>query len=183
MASPSALPLHKEISALAFFISLPQLIASPIIVGFAHLMQPENILFDLKEILDFLVISFPLTLSIAILFVVIKKGKFNLFYLVFAVAGAALLSNLLHRIIGEMPFIDVQRSFNESVDYKTGNSSAITWVLKIFAVYWKTFGPILFIQSCCIGIYAGYKYVKIEAERERERKKKEQQNAGPVKIQ
>ncbi len=153
MTSFAHSPLHREISALALFISLRQLIASPIIVGISHLIHPYNVFFDVREILDFLVISFPLTLSIAILFVLILKGKFNMFYLLFAVAGAALLSNLLHWVVGEIPSVDIQKTFN---------SSAIIWVIKIFGVYWKTFGPILFIQSCCIGIYAGYKYLKIE---------------------
>ncbi|MEJ0103737.1 MAG: hypothetical protein WDO19_14795 [Bacteroidota bacterium] len=157
------LPLHRQISQLALFVSLPQLIASPIMVGLTHLLHPDNIFFDLKEILDFLAISFPLTLGIAILFVFIEKGKFNLFVLVFAIVGAALLSNLLHRIVGEIPSVDIKRTFSESFnENRGGNSSAIIWVIKIFGIYWKTFGPVLFIQSCCIGIYAGYKYLKIE---------------------
>jgi len=158
-------PLHGQISGLALFISLPQLIASPIMVGISHLIHPQNVFFDLKEILDFLVISFPLTLSIAVLFVIIERGKFNLFYLVAVVAGAALLSNLLHGIIESMPSVDIKKPFNETFSPNNtggGNSAAIHFVIKIFGVYWKTFGPILFIQSCCIGIYAGYKYFKIQ---------------------
>jgi hypothetical protein len=96
---------------------------------------------------------------------VIEKGKFNLFYLVFAVAGAALLSNLLHWVIAEIPSVDINKTFTESFNYnenREGSSAAITWVIKIFGVYWKSFGPILFIQSCCIGIFAGYKYLQIE---------------------
>lgn len=157
MASTAHSPFHREISGLAVFISVGQLIASPIMVGISHLIHPYNVLFDVKEILDFLAISFPLTLSIAILFVLILKGKFNLFYLFFAVAGAALLSNLLHWIVGEILWVDMNKTFAG-----TYNSSAIVWIYNIFAVYWKTFGPILFIQSCCIGIYAGYRYLKIE---------------------
>ena len=165
MATSAHSSLEKEISGLALFISIRQLIASPIFAGISHLIYPHHVLFDIREILDFLVISFPLTLSIAILFVVIEKGKFNLFYLIFAVGGAALLSNLLHMIVGEIPSVDIQKPFEESFNYnenRGGNSSAIIWVVKIFGVYWKTFGPILFIQSCCIGIYAGYKYLRIE---------------------
>jgi hypothetical protein len=164
MTSTAHSPWHKEVSALALFISLPQLIASPVIVGIESLAHSQNVVFELKEILDFLVISFPLTLSIAILFVIIEKGKFNLFYMIAAVAGAALLSNLLHYIIGEMPSVDIKKTFDESFGYQQnpGNTSAFKWVGKIFGIYWKTFGAIVFIQSCCIGIYAGYKYVKIE---------------------
>jgi hypothetical protein len=164
MTAPAHSPWHREISALAFFISLPQLIASPIIVGISNFAHSQNIIFELKEILDFLVISFPLTLSIAVLFVIIERGEFNLFYMLAAVVGAALLSNALHWIIEEMPLVDVKKTFDESFDSHqyTGNTSAFRWVGKIFSLYWKTFGPVLFIQSCCIGIYAGYKYVKRE---------------------
>jgi len=164
MTASAHSPWHKEVSALAFFISLPQLIASPVIVGIKSLAHSQNVVFEIKEILDFLLISFPLTLSIAILFVIIEKGKFNLFYMLAAVVGAALLSNTLHWLIGEMPSVDVKKTFDDSFDYQNtgGNTSAFRWVGKIFGVYWKTFGAIVFIQSCCIGIYAGYKYVKLE---------------------
>lgn len=165
MAATSHSPIQQEISSLALFISLPQIIASPIIAGISHLVRHETVVFDLVEILDFLVISFPLTLSIAILTVIIDKGKFNLFYLLFAVAGAALLSNLLHMLIGKIPFVDLKKTFHEPfnyTEYRNDNTSAIDWVFRIFRIYWKTFGPILFIQSCCIGIYAGYRYHTIE---------------------
>jgi len=172
MASAGHIPLHQEISRVALFISLPQLIASPVIAGATHLIYRDNTAFDIKEILDFLVISFPLTLSIALLIVLIREGQFNLFSLLFAVAGAALLSNLLHLLVSQIPSVDIKRSFNESFAYSektNGNSAAIRWVLKIFGIYWKTFGPVLFIQSCCIGIYAGYKYNTIEKRRDVEK--------------
>ncbi|MEI9958951.1 MAG: hypothetical protein WDM90_22155 [Ferruginibacter sp.] len=175
MAPTPHSPWHKEVSALSFFISLPQLIASPIIVGIQSAVHAQNVVFELKEILDFLVISFPLTLGVAVLFVIIERGEFNLFYMLFAIVGAALLSNLLHYVIEEMPLIDVGKALNDSYDYKEntgGNITAFRWVGKIFGIYWKTFGPVLFIQSLCIGIYAGYKYVKIEEKKKKEQKKK-----------
>ncbi len=163
MAAPIHSPLQKDLSGLALFISIPQIIASPIVVGVSHLIYPKNVAFEVKDILDFIVVSFPLTLSVALLFVIIAKGKFNLFYLLFVVAGAALLSNLLHMIVGEIPSVDINRG---------GNNSAIMWVFKIFDVYWNTFGPILFIQSCCIGIYAGVKYLNIEDRKKRAKNSK-----------
>jgi hypothetical protein len=158
MATPSHPSWHGEISQLSLFISLPQIIASPIFVGIKHLMYHNVVPFEVKEILDFLLISFPLTLCVAILFVIIVKGKFNLFYMIFAVVGATLLSNLLHKIVSKFPLVDIKNSFD---------SSALTWVYNIFGVYWNTFGPILFIQSCCIGIYAAVKYLNIEDKRKR----------------
>jgi hypothetical protein len=165
MGSPGHTPSFREISGIAAFISIPQLIASPIIAGLTHLIRKDNLTFDLMEILDFLVISFPLTLSIAVLVVLVLRGQFNLFYLLFVVVGAAILSNLLHMIISKFPSVDLKESFNESINYtqnKYGNSAAIRWVVKIFGVYWKGFGPLLFIQSCCIGIYAGYRFITIQ---------------------
>ena len=164
MAVPAHSPFHKQLSGLSLIISLPQIIASPISVGLKHLIYHNVIPFEVIEILDFLLISFPLTLCIAVLFVIIEKGKFNLFYMVFAVAGAALLSNLLHLIVEKIPSVNIQSSLDTSTDYRsnTGSSSAFMWVYNMFAIYWNSFGPIIFIQSCCIGIYAGFKYSKIE---------------------
>ncbi len=172
-------PFHKEVSTLALFISLPQLLASPVMVAIGHVLQPNNIVFELKEILDFLVISFPLTLSIAILFVILERGSFNLGYLLLVVAGAALLSNLLHRIIDEIPGVDVNKAFNDSFS-KTdtgGNATILRFVGKIFGIYWKTFGPILFIQSCCIGLYAGYRYVKLQDKKAKKNKEVADKNS------
>ena len=164
MALPAHSPFHKELSGLSFFISVPQLIASPIVVGLKHLMYHDVAAFEVKEVLDFLLISFPLTLCIAILFVIIEKGKFNLFYMLLAVVGAALLSNLLHKLVGEIPSVGVKSAFDTTYNSteNSGSSSAFTLVFKIFKIYWDTFGPILFIQSCCIGIWAGIKFVKME---------------------
>jgi hypothetical protein len=163
MAEASHSPFHEEVSALALFISLPQLIAAPLMVGLEHLLKPQNIFFELKEILDFLVISFPLTLSIALLFLIIEKGIFNLGYLLLIVGGAALLSNLLHGLVQKIPSVDVNRTFTETFTRTDigGNKAVIVFVGKIFGIYWKIFGPLLFIQSCCIGLYAGFRYVRI----------------------
>lgn len=90
MTNPAQIPFEKEVSSLALFITVPQAIASPVIVAIEHSLHPQNIFFDLKEILDFLLISFPLTLSIAILFVIIEKGAFSPGALLLIVGGAAL---------------------------------------------------------------------------------------------
>lgn len=157
-------PFHKELSGLALFVSLPQLVASPIIVGLKHLLYHDSVAFELKEVLDFLLISFPLTLSVAALVVIIQRGQFNLFSLLIAVVGAALLSNLLHNLISDIPSVGVKSSLTDTLsnpENSGGNYLAINWIGKIFGVYWKTFGPILFIQSCCIGFFAGDKFLNL----------------------
>ena len=163
MTEASHSPFHEEVSALAMFISLPQLVSSPLVVGLEHLLKPDHILFELQEILHFLVISFPLTLSIALLFLIIEKGTFNLGYLLLIVGGAALLSNLLHGLLQQIPSVEVTTTFNETFTRTDvgGNKAVFIFVGKIFGIYWKNFGPLLFIQSCCIGLYAGYRYVRI----------------------
>lgn len=161
----------KELSGLAFFISIPQLIASPLIVAIAHLVMPSNIVFEAREVLDFFVISFPLTVSIAIIMVFILKGKFNLFILVFSVAAAALLSNLLHAVVGKAPQVDISDSLSQTFTMNSGsggNYLAVKWVLKMFGIYWHQFGPVIFIQSCCIGIYAALRYTKAEEKRSKQ---------------
>ena len=108
-------------------------------MGISHLIYAHNnIPFELKEILDFLVISFPLTLSVAVIAVLIAKGKFNLFSLVVAVAGAALLSNLLHRIIGEFVRVDIGKTITDTFGYEqrySGNSTVMMWALRVFGIY------------------------------------------------
>jgi hypothetical protein len=173
MANSAHTTWEKEVSALALFIAVPQAIASPIIVAIEHSLHPHNTFFDLKEILDFLLISFPLTLSIAILFVIIEKGEFSPGALLLIVGGAALLSNLLHGIVQQIPSVDVNKTFNETFTRTDigGNSAVFIFVKKIFGIYWKNFGPLLFIQSCCIGLYAGYRYTRIRDKKETEKHK------------
>jgi hypothetical protein len=173
MTNPAHTTFEKEVSSLALFISVPQAIASPIIIAIEHSLHPHNIFFELKEILDFLVISFPLTLSIAVLFVIIEKGDFSPGALLLIVGGAALLSNLLHGIVQQIPSVDVNKTFTETFTRTDigGNSAVFIFVKKIFGIYWKNFGALLFIQSCCIGLYAGYRYTRIRDKKETKNKK------------
>ena len=173
MAAPIHSPFHKELSGLAFFISLPQLIASPVVVGLKHLLYHDVAAFDVKEVIDFLLISFPLTLSIAVLFVIIERGQLNPYSLLIIVVGAALLSNLLHILLEKIPFVPVTNSFNDTFSDPANKGSGnllFIWIGKIFGIYWETFGPILFIQSCCIGIYAGIKFLKMEKKKNNAKK-------------
>lgn len=165
MAASEHSPIEKEISQLAIFVSIPQIIASPIIEGISHFIYPKNVAFEVMDILDFLVVSFPLTLSVAVITVLIAKGQFNLFSLFIAIVGAALLSNLLHTIIGKIPSVNIRDSFNETFTDPANRGSdnlLILWIFKIFGIYWKNSGPLMFIQSCCIGIYAADKFLRIE---------------------
>ncbi|MBK5270110.1 MAG: hypothetical protein JJE22_03765 [Bacteroidia bacterium] len=90
---------------------------------------------------------------------IIEKGEFSPGALLLIVGGAALLSNLLHGIVQQIPSVDVNKTFTRT-DIG-GNSAVFIFVKKIFGIYWKNFGPVLFIQSCCIGLYAGYRYISV----------------------
>lgn len=77
---------------------------------------------------------------------------------------AALLSNLLHMLVRDVPFVDLKKSLFDACPYVRdrdgniiGNSGigckTIAWPIGILGIYWKSFGAILFIQSLIIGIY------------------------------
>lgn len=142
-------------------------------------MYHNSVEFELKEVLDFLLVSFPLTLSVAALVVIIQREQLNLFSLTIAVVGAALISNLLHALIHYIPSVDISKPFKETYDHPVNtndNNSGLKFIGKIFSIYWKTFGPVLFIQSCCVGIYAGVKFLNLE------KKRKELKNEGVKQI-
>lgn len=174
MPAPAHSPLHKEISRLALFISLPQLIASPTAVGIYHLIYSHNSsLFEVKEVFDFLLISFPLTLSVALIVLLLENGRLNPITLFLTIVGAALLSNFFHYIFAEIPSVDLENTFTNTFNNPENNDSSnllFQVIGKIFGIYWKTFGPILFIQSCGIGIYAAVKYLKIEKDNKNTKK-------------
>jgi hypothetical protein len=164
-ATPKPFSWHKEISGVALAISLPQIISAPLSVGLAKLMYSQNIAYELKEILDFLLISFPLTFAMAMIASLIKSGEFNIIAMVIVLAIALLLSNLLHKIFGETPSIDVNQTFDYSENERAGSNMIFKWVFRVLGVYWDKFGPILFIQSVAIGIYVGLKYTRKKSPR------------------
>lgn len=164
MASARYESWEKEISRLALFISIPQIISAPLSVAIAQLMGPANIVFDLKEIIDFLVVSFPLTLAIAMITQFAIDRQFHPILVIVSLVVAALLSNLLHSLVRDIPFVDLKKSLYEACPYerdKDGNiigttgigCKAINWPIGILSIYWKSFGAILFIQALAIGIY------------------------------
>ncbi|MFI5133294.1 MAG: hypothetical protein ACHQEB_03105 [Chitinophagales bacterium] len=158
--------VEKELSGLALVVTLPQLISSPISVAIASLLHTHsNISFEVKEIIDFLVISFPLTLAIAVIVILINESKITLFSVVLTLIIATLLSNLLHKVVANFPGVDLNEAWHNTFSYtdphNTTGNPVVNFILAVLGLYWKKFGAILFIQSCIIGIYAGLRFISI----------------------
>lgn len=155
-----------EIGHLSLIISIPQLISAPASVILIKLFSPYPMPNEVIEVLDFLVISFPLTVAVALITLMLRNDHSNFGSYVAVVAGAALLSNLFHNILSSaFPAVDVASAFHEAFepdDVYThhGAGMLVSFAVKIISLYWKKFGIILFLQSCAIGIYAGAKYFK-----------------------
>jgi hypothetical protein len=160
--------IMHEIENLSMIITIPQLISAPISVIILHFLSPGPSPQTVIEVLDFLVISFPLTLAVALITLLLRREESGIVLYIGAVIGAALLSNLLHRIVSSaFPAIDVAGEYNRafgggSTYMYHGAGSLISFATKILSLYWKQFGVLMFLQSCVIGIYAGVKYFKKE---------------------
>jgi len=166
---PSFSKILDEIGHLSLIISLPQLISAPLIVILISLFSPIPTPKDIIEILDFLVISFPLTLAVALITLLVRTDQNSFLFYVGAIVGAALLSNFLHGLLSSaFPAVDVSSAYHEAFDpgdlpTRHGAGSFVSFTMNILSLYWKKFGIVLFLQSCVIGIYAGTRYFNLKA--------------------
>ncbi|HEX5113362.1 MAG TPA: hypothetical protein VFV79_10970 [Saprospiraceae bacterium] len=166
---PSFSKVIDEIGHLSLIISLPQLISAPIIVILISLFSPIPTPKDVIEIIDFLVISFPLTVAVALITLLVRTDQNSFLFYIGAIVGAAILSNLLHGLLSTaFPAVDISTAYHEAFDpgdlpTRHGAGTFVAFAMNILSLYWKKFGVILFIQSCVIGIYAGTKYFKLKA--------------------
>lgn len=158
-AAIKSLSWHKEISGLALAISLPQLISAPISVGIAKLLYSQNIVYELKEIIEFLLISFPLTFAFAMIVALAKSGELNIISLVVIILIAVSCSNLAHLLFKDAPSTDLSQTLNDP-DNSGGAAFIFRWIWRLLKLYWVKFGWVLFIQSCGIGVYIGWKYAE-----------------------
>ncbi|HEY3385685.1 MAG TPA: hypothetical protein VGK46_04185 [Saprospiraceae bacterium] len=166
---PSFKSVVDEIGYLSLIISIPQFISAPISLIIFNLLNPIPMPWDIVEILDFLVISFPLTLAIALITYLVRHDENSFVLFVGMLVGAALLSNFLHNALSAaFPSVDVASAYREAftrpddLPGSRGSGYLVNFAIKIISLYWEKFGVILFIQSCVIGIYAGMKYFKKE---------------------
>lgn len=164
---PSFRDILDEIGNLSLIISIPQLISAPLSVILISILNPIPTPWDVIEVIDFLVISFPLTLAMALITYLVKTDQNSFVFYVGAIVGAALLSNFFHNMLSSaFPAVDVSGAYHEAFtppDELPGGHGAgymVKFALKIISLYWEKFGVIMFIQSCIIGIYAGGKYFR-----------------------
>jgi hypothetical protein len=154
-----------EISRLALMVTLPQMISSPVSVIIIELITPSNVVVDVITILDFFIISFPLTLTVAFITYHIKADDFSPALAIILVIGAAFLSNWLHNALSaRFPYVDLegaQRATmrDDELPGSSGIGNMLNMAIRIVGVYWRNFGPVLFIQSLGIGIYIGTKHL------------------------
>jgi hypothetical protein len=164
---PSSRSILNEIGNLSLIISIPQLISAPLFVILLEVLNPIPDPFDIIEVLDFLVISFPLTLAVALITYFVKTDQDSFIFYVGAIIGAALLSNFLHHLVySAFPSVDIDSAYRESFsrpDDLPGNRGAgylVNFAMKLLSLYWEKFGVVMFLQSCAIGIYSGIRYFK-----------------------
>lgn len=156
----------SEISRLTWMITLPQLISAPLSAILVELFTPSFIVLDILHIIDFFVISFPLTLAVAIITNMIRSDQSNVILFIVIIVGAGLLSNLLHKFVSaSFPPVPVEPIFREATEpdpvYRSrGIGPLLNTAIGIIGIYWRQFGPIMFIQAIGIGMYVGIRYFK-----------------------
>jgi hypothetical protein len=156
--------LSSEVGRLMWFITIPQIISAPVSVFIIDMLQPSLVVLDILEIIDFLVISFPLTLAITMITYLVVSDESNAVSFILIVIGAALLSNFFHNALwSSFPEVDVDRIWraNTAPDpiYRSrGIGPMLNTALRILGIYWREFGIVIWLQALGIGIYAGRKY-------------------------
>ncbi len=159
--------LKTEVERLMWFITIPQIISAPLSVFLIELITPSFLVFDILEILDFLVISFPLTLAVAIITYQVNNNESNIITAIIIIIGAALLSNLFHNLVfAAFPHIDVRGAWiisqpnSDPVYRSNGIGPLLKTAIRILGIYWSQFGIVMCIQALGIGIYAGLRYFR-----------------------
>ncbi|HLF64743.1 MAG TPA: hypothetical protein VI603_13360 [Saprospiraceae bacterium] len=157
----------NEISRLTWMITLPQTISAPLSVILIELFTPSFVVLDILHILDFFVISFPLTLAVAIITNMVRSDQSNAVLFIVIIVGAGLLSNLLHKFISSsFPPVSIEPIFREATEpdpiYRSrGIGPLLNTAIGIIGIYWRQFGPMMFIQACGIRVYVGIRYFKL----------------------
>jgi len=146
-----------DFSHMALVITLPHVTASTLSLFITNQFVPGNIAKDILEVLDFTLTTFPLTLAITLLvsFALDKDLKFSEAIMIIIVAG--LLANLLSMIIPSVHHTDIPGIFNVSTRDAKGPLIFVLFAYKLISIWWRDFGPIMFVQSVIIGAYFGYR--------------------------
>ncbi len=157
--------LKTEVGNVTWFITVPQLITTPLSVWIIDRIRPDFFEKELLEVLDFLVISFPMTVAIAIIAYLVKSGEADAMKCIMAILGAAFVSNLLHKFVHvNFPEVPLYRAYYDvwpsvyDTEYVFRSQGIVPWVklaIKMLMIYLQQFGIVICIQALSVGIYGG----------------------------
>jgi hypothetical protein len=139
-------------------IIAPQLTASALSTFMIGRLTHAGLWDDILIVLHFSLITFPLTLAVALIvsFALQKTLKFWDNIIIIIVAGIA--ANLLSKIIPSIHHTDnMGQYFVESARDVKGPPLFILFAYRLVNIWWRDFGPIMFIQALIVGTIFGYK--------------------------
>lgn len=147
-----------DFSHMALVISVPHISASTLSLFITNQFIPGNVSEDILKVLDFTLTTFPLTLAVTLLvsFALDKDLKFFEAVIIIIIAG--LMANLLSMIIPSVHHTDnMAENFTDSTREAKGPLIFILFAYKLITIWWRDFGPIMFVQSVLIGAFFGYR--------------------------
>lgn len=147
-----------DFSHMALIIAVPHISGSTLSLFITNQFIPGNISEDVLKVIDFTLTTFPLTLAVTLLvsFALDKDLKFLEAIMIIILAG--LLANLLSMIIPSVHHTDnMAENFTDSSREAKGPLIVILFAYKLINIWWRDFGPIMFVQSVVIGAIFGYK--------------------------
>jgi hypothetical protein len=149
-----------DIGHMALVITLPHIGASTLSSFIIGLINPASIVEDIPTVINFILISFPLTLATALIVIAIieKELTIPIFLTIIIVSG--ILSNLLALLIPNAVYAkhDMWLLFEESSRTVKGPSMFFLYAYKIVSIWWESYTILLFIQSIIIGSWFGYRF-------------------------
>lgn len=159
LASGGKGPGIEDVSRMSLIITLAQVTSSTLNLEITNQFNPGSIPEHFLQVLDLTLTTFPLTLAVTFIasFALQKDLKFSEAIVVIIVAGP--LSNLLSLIIPNVHHANnIGQSFVDSTRESSGPLIFVLYAYKLINIWWKDFGPIMFIQSLIIGSIFGYKF-------------------------
>jgi len=147
-----------DFSRMALVITIPQITSSTISIAVTEQFNKESLPEHILTVLQFTLTTFPLTLAVTLLvsFLLDKDLKFSEAIGIIIIAG--LLSNLLSKIIPAVHHTDdIGKTFTDSTRDAKGPLVFVLFAYKLINIWWRDFGPIMFVQSLIIGGYFGYR--------------------------
>jgi hypothetical protein len=154
----------NDIGHMALVITLPHIGASTLSSFILGMINPASIVEDIPTVINFILISFPLTLATALIAIAIidKELTFVLFITIIILSG--ILSNLLALLIPNAIYADhdMMLLFDQSSRTIKGPFMFVVYAYKIVSIWWESYTILLLIQSIIIGSWFGYRFASRE---------------------